>query len=223
MNEDEERVRKIHQYLKLDFGSLNEEFPEQVMSAKFLSGTEKVLELGGNIGRNSLIIAHILSQKNNQNFVCIETHHENVNKLIHNRDLNGFNFHIESAALSSRRLVQKGWISQPVADNEPVASDYHVIDTITWNQLKAKYNIDFDTLVLDCEGAFYYILQDSPYILDEINLIIVENDYCDVNKKQFVENLLLKHNFKVMYSTEHPFAKDDKSFYQVWKKMSDTN
>jgi hypothetical protein len=35
----------------------------------------------------------------------------------------------------------------------------------------------FDTLVLDCEGAFYYILQDTPEILEGIKLLIMENDY----------------------------------------------
>lgn len=80
-----------------------------------------------------------------------------------------------------------------------------------------KYKKDFDTLVLDCEGAFYYILQDAPEMLSNIKLIIVENDYCDANKKQYVDNFLKEHNFSVVYAAEHPWAKDDKNFYEVWK------
>ena len=56
--------------------------------------------------------------------------------------------------------------------------------------IKTKYNIEFDTLVLDCEGAFYYILMDMPEILDNINLIIMENDYQDYNHKLFIDDVL---------------------------------
>jgi len=218
MTEDEQRVRSIHEHLRFEFGSLDDEFPEQIMSAKFLTGTEKVLELGGNIGRNSLIIAYILAQKNNTNFVCIETDEYNANKLKYNRDLNRFAFHIETAALSSRKLVQKGWASRPLSDYECIPPDHHLLDTISWKELNDKYNIVFDTLVLDCEGAFYYVLKDTPGILDNINLIMVENDYCDTEKQQYVENELRKNSFKVVYAAEHPWAKEDKNFYQVWKK-----
>jgi hypothetical protein len=62
------------------------------------------------------------------------------------------------------------------------------VSTITLEQLKSKYNIEFDTLVLDCEGAFYYILMDMPEILNNINLIIMENDYWDISKKNYIDN-----------------------------------
>ena len=32
---------------------------------------------------------------------------------------------------------------------------YKPVNTITLEELNNKYNIEFDTLVLDCEGAFY--------------------------------------------------------------------
>ena len=48
-----ELVNKIHNEIKFEFGSMQDELPEQMMSATFLTGNEKVLELGGNIGRNS--------------------------------------------------------------------------------------------------------------------------------------------------------------------------
>jgi len=54
---------------------------------------------------------------------------------------------------------------------------YKWVKTITYDDLKLKYKINFDTLVLDCEGAFYYILMDMPEILENIKLIIMENNY----------------------------------------------
>jgi FkbM family methyltransferase len=218
MHADEERIRNIHRHLRIDFGSFEEELPEQIMSAKFLKGTEKVLEIGGNIGRNSLVISYILSQKNNNDFVCIETDLENADKLKHNRNMNNLKFHIETSALSSRKLIQKGWNTRPLSDHESIPYDHHIIDTITWKELNRKYNIMFDTLVLDCEGAFYYILLDTPEILDNINLIIVENDYCDTKKQEYVENKFIENGFTIAYAAPHPWAKEDKNFYQVWKK-----
>lgn len=210
-----EYLRNIHKNLKIDFGSLEDEFPEQLMVAKYLSGHEKVLEIGGNIGRNSLVIAYILQQKNNNDFVSIETNPEDARKLKHNRDLNGFNFHVENTALSARKLIQKGWVTIP---SDTIQDGYFFVDTITWEMLQDKYNIVFDTLVLDCEGAFYYILLDMPQILDNIQLIIVENDYCDENKKKYVDEQLKNSKFFIDYSAPHPWAKEDTNFYEVWKR-----
>jgi hypothetical protein len=39
---------------------------------------------------------------------------------------------------------------------------YTNIYKITLEELNRKYNIMFDTLVLDCEGAFYYLLMEMP-------------------------------------------------------------
>jgi bifunctional polynucleotide phosphatase/kinase len=49
------------------------------MVVKYLTGNEKVLEIGGNIGRNSLIIAYILGNRNN--FVTLECD-ENIAKQL---------------------------------------------------------------------------------------------------------------------------------------------
>ena len=53
---------------------------------------------------------------------------------------------------------------------------------------------------MDCEGAFYYILMDMPEILDNINLIIMENDYYVLEQKKYIDNILTKNNFYVDYT-----------------------
>jgi|694.fasta_scaffold07214_6 hypothetical protein len=213
----DKQVKHIHSKIKFEFGSMLEEFPEQVMSVKYLKGHEKVLELGGNIGRNSMIIAHILNQQNNSNFVSLECCTIDSQRLEYNRNLNGFRFYVVNAALSSRRLIQNGF--------ETIPSDVDVagccrINTITWQELKDKYKIDFDTLVLDCEGAFYYILIDTPQILDNIKMIIMENDYFRVPEhKSFIQNMLKEKGFRVDYQkalTDHPTFKTIEDFYEVW-------
>lgn len=208
-------LKNIHHQLKIDHGSFADEYPEQLMSVRFLQGHEKVLEIGGNIGRNSLIIAYILDKQNNNNFVSLESNSDDAIKLEHNRDINNLHFHVENAALSERRLVQNAWNTKPSDVDIP---GWEVINTIKWQELQNKYKIDFDTLVLDCEGAFYYILYDTPEILDNIKLIIMENDYNDMSQKEYVINTLRQKNFNMIYEAALKDVEDKKDFYQVWKR-----
>ena len=95
---------------------------------------------------------------------------------------------------------------------------YKPVNTITLEELNNKYNIDFDTLVLDCEGAFYYILLDMPEIVTNINLIIMENDYHNLEHKLYIDNKLREENFEVVYSQIGGWGPCYNNFFEVWKK-----
>jgi len=205
------KLQVIHNKYKLDYGSFNEEVPEQKMAIKFLTGNEKVLEIGGNIGRNTIVIADILKTNN---FVTLESNSDIANQLKHNRDINNMSFNVEESALSKRKLIQKGWDTTPSDELRP---GYKFVNTITWQELNDKYNIVFDTLVLDCEGAFYYILQDMPEVLDNINLIIMENDYYNIEHKKYIDNVLKNKRFNVVYSEAGGWGCCYNNFFEVWK------
>ena len=209
-------INMLHNKLQIQYGSFKEELPEQLMAVRYLTGNEKVLEIGGNIGRNSLIIGSILGDNKN-NFVTLECDLNIAAQLTHNRDLNNMDFHVESSALSKRKLIQKDW--------DTIASDvllpgYKNVNSISWDELNNKYNIKFDTLVLDCEGALYYILMDMPEILDNISLIIMENDYWDISRKNYVDDILIKNNFYVDYSERGGWGPCFNNFFEVWKRDS---
>jgi FkbM family methyltransferase len=216
------KLKDIHSKLKIGYGSFQDEYPEQIMAVRCLTGNEKVLEIGSNIGRNSLVINYILSEKgNNNNFVTLESDTNTAKILTYNRDLNKFNFHVENAALSARNLIQRGWNT---ICSDVLLEGYEKVNTITLEELNKKYNIQFDTLVLDCEGAFYYILMDTPEILNNINLIIMENDYHDINHKKYIDEILIKNNFYVEYSengcelAKQIFPQTYDNFYEIWKR-----
>ena len=208
-----EKIEDLHSKLIIKYGTFNDELPEQKMVVRYLTGNEKVLEIGGNIGRNSLIIASIL--KDDTNFVTLECDKNIATQLKENRDLNNFKFHIENSALSKRNLIQKGWDTIP---SDTLQEGYAWVNTITLNELKSKYRIEFDTLVLDCEGAFYYILIDMPEVLNDIKLIIMENDYYDISKKNYVDEVLIKNNFHVDYQESGGWGPCFNNFFEVWKK-----
>jgi len=208
------KMNNIHSNLKIKYGTFREELPEQKMAINYLKGHEKVLEIGGNIGRNSLVIASLLDD--DKNLVSLESHEIIAQQLTENRDMNNLKFHIENSALSNRKLIQIGWDTKP---SDILENGYKWVNTITLKQLKEKYNIDFDTLVLDCEGAFYYILMDMPEILNNIKLIIMENDYRDITHKKYIDEVLLKNNFYRDYVEIGGWGPCYNCFFEVWKKL----
>lgn len=208
-----DKLAILHKNLKIKYGSFKDELPEQRMAVRYLTGNEKVLEIGGNIGRNSLIIGSIV-----KDLVVLECDTNSFLQLKENKSLNDLDFHIENYALSGRKLIQKGWNTIP---SDELLEDFDWVNTITYKELEEKY-FAFDTLVLDCEGAFYWILLDFPNILDNINLVIMENDYTDIKHKEYVDAELIRNNFKRVYF--QPLTDGNINmccedyFFEVWKK-----
>ncbi|MFI0434860.1 MAG: FkbM family methyltransferase [Parachlamydiaceae bacterium] len=217
------KLENIHSKLTLIHGNMLDEYPEQLMTAMYLSKHAKVLEIGANCGRNSLVIASIL--KDSKHLVCVESSADSAQSLKDNRDANGFDFHIEDSAISKVPLIQSGWKTIP---SEVDVEGWTRVKTISFKKLKKKYNIQFDTLIVDCEGALYYILRDEPYILNGINLVIIENDFDDYQQMLEVQTLFKRHGLECVYN--EPFTYEGKpcancracgeNFYQVWKKIN---
>jgi len=207
----------IHHKYPISYGNWNDEYPEQIMACMYLTGDEKVLEIGGNIGRNTLIISALLQNK--QNLLTFESDESIAVKLQENRDKNGLQFHIEDCALSKRKLIQQGWETYV---SDVVKPGFKEVKTKTLDEIKRKYSsIQFDTLVIDCEGAFYYILMDMPDILDNIRLIIMENDYPSKEHKEYVDSFLTAHNFFVHYKEKGGLdtVPCHHNFFEVWIKL----
>jgi len=190
------------------------EYPEQWLAVQYLKPENKVLEIGANVGRNSLIISSILND--DRNFVSLETDPVIYNVLCKNREINNKRFHVENRALSLSPLIQKDWSCVPYVEGTLIPFGYTRVNTITLSELFMKYNIQFDTLVLDCEGAFYYILVDFPNILDNIKTIIVENDYTNENHHKYVENVILSKGFRSVFNYGGGTYYQMNCFYQVF-------
>ena len=204
-------LSNIQSNRSIDFGSFSEEFPEQLLAVKYIRPSAVVLEIGGNIGRNSIVIASLLD--NEENLVTLESDPESVGKLILNRNKNAMSFHIEPSALSKRKLIQKGWETIP---SEVVQDGYFPVSIISFDELKTKYNKNFDTLVADCEGALYYILKDEPKLLENIHTVIIENDFSNAKHKTFVDNVMRKEGLQVFFRKEGGWGPCQCCFYEVW-------
>lgn len=212
-NEAEIKLRRIHRHLSLVHGSFRQEYPEQVMAVMYISKRDKVLELGGNVGRNSCVIASLL--RKSRGLVVVESDPASVSKLIENRNHNNLQFHVEDSAISQVPLIQSGWFTIP--SNEPIPGFFSV-KTISYEQLKKKYSMTFDVLVADCEGALYYIFNDDESLLDDVHTAIIENDYPTLEHFRSVESKLIAHGFQLVYNKSGGFGPCFNEFYQVWQK-----
>lgn len=224
----------ILQKLKIKHGSFDEEKIEQTLACKYLNNNDIVLEIGGNMGRNALVISEILN--NEMNLVTMEPNNNFYLKLIENKNLNNKNFNIENSALSLNPILyfnnsltfnneydEKFPLSKNhIKNNE---NNFNLCNVITFNELEKKYNLKFNVLVVDCEGSFYYILKDMNYILDNIRLLIMENDYENVDHYNYVKQFLLGKNFECIeyislngYPNNCPWnAPCKQNFYEVWE------
>lgn len=209
-----EKLKNLHSTLKFNGGTMTDEYPEQVMAISFIDPDDQVLEIGSNIGRNSLVISSILSDSSN--LTTIESDPANIPTLTKNRDDNNFNFKIFNGALSKSKLWQRWWVTKPL-ETCP-GPEWTMVNTLLFSQVDNRPTV----LVADCEGALYYILQDFPEILNTVRTIIVENDYRDVEHYLYVENIFRQKGFRLYYNAPSDEAKRynlplDRNFFQVWK------
>jgi FkbM family methyltransferase len=210
---DHDRIaRDLVKALKLKHGSFEEEFPEQAMAVRFLTGSERILELGANVGRASCLMAHILQTKGNGTLFSLECDPAIAVQLTENRDANNLSFTIINAALSARPLVQSGWVTTV---SDVVLPGSKRVNTLTYDSLLDRAQVSFDTLVVDCEGAFYHILVDMPQILKTVRLIIMENDFLIPEHKTFVDETLLQHNFTVAAARQYG---NQPNFFEAWTR-----
>lgn len=233
IDRDLPELRELQQRLNLLHGSFDEELPEQRMAIKHILPTDTVLELGTNIGRNSLIIGTILDD--DRRLVTLESNPQHAREAEENRVANSMNFQIEPSALSARPLIQEGWYSQ-LGLGEPASTKFSV-NTITWPALQQKYGLHFNVLVADCEGAVFHILEDEPDFFKGFDTVILENDFTTdessestaAQKKDAVDAALRASGLSVVYSEPGPdyavpyirerFAATWSRFYEVWKRQ----
>ena len=223
MNRDETLLKLKNIHSKLIFqGNLNLELPEQIMAISYIKPNDCVLELGGSCGRASCVINHILLNK--KNHVVIEPSTREINVLTSNRNNNNFKFQIENSAISHKPLFSKEWhtVDRQIPNSVPV-------NVITYNQLKEKYNLNFNVLVIDNEGNFVDMLKKFPNILIGIRLLQIEHDFNSEKDLEYFYKTMSSNNFRkseVFLKTEKygpgqrwpDGIRSDPIFVSVWEK-----
>ena len=211
------RLHSLQNKLKITGGHFSEELVEQIIATKYINENDKVLEIGGNIGRNSMIIASLLNKP--ENLTVLETDPKSFEILKHNKEINNLNFKVINAGLSNYKLMQNSWDTY-YDDSYENKDNFFQVNNITYKDLIKITGTDYNVLVLDCEGAFYYILKEFPEIIVNINKILIENDYKTVEEKKYVDDILFNNNFVSVFQDYHPdkWGPFYNKFYEVYKK-----
>lgn len=199
----------------------NKEIVEQYMSVLSLEGTEKVLEIGSCIGRNSIVIGHLL--KDGGRLVAIEANPDNIPRLKKSIGKSGLtNISICDKPISKSRMIVNGWESEIIGQGDDVTKGWREVETTTLKAINEDNNIDtYDTLVLDCEGAFYFILRDFPEIMNGVKCIIIENDFRDKKHADYVHNVFKQQGFTIKFSRRLNLNLSFPCkgyFWQIWQK-----
>ena len=221
----------VQSNLKLNFGTWQDELIEQQLCCKYIDKNMNVLELGSNIGRVSMVIASILNKGTGQ-LVTIETNKHIYDQLLINKSNNNLNFHALNKALSYLEILHlyefgNNWLSFPKEEipkynitNNLINEKWENVTTITFEEIETQFNITFDTLIIDCEGAFYYILKSNEDILKNIKLIIIENDCLIDAHSIFILDIFRQHGFTAVESctTDNAWGCCKDFFWQVYTK-----
>ena len=183
------------------------EKPEQELAHKYIEENDIVLELGARYGSVSCIINSKLNDKNNQ--VVVEPDSRVWNALEKNKKINCCEFNIVKGFISNKKLdltnldhYYGGYGSTSIENNNTKIPSY------TLDEIKSKYNLNFNVLFVDCEGFLEQFLNENPDILDNLRLIIFEEDYPDKCDYKKIKIQLQNKNFKQLLD----------GFHNVWIK-----
>lgn len=171
------------------------EVQEQHDANAYIKPDDKVLELGARYGGVSITINKILNDK--KNHVAVEPEAKVWNALQRNRDNHHCEFQICKGAISNKPLkINDGgyngfgnFTSSATQENGNIPL-FKISD----------FNINFNVLVVDCEGALENFYNENKDFFKNLRLILYERDGKNCNY-QYLEDEFNKLGFKVVQDT----------------------
>jgi FkbM family methyltransferase len=170
------------------------EKPEQDLANKYILENDIVLELGARYGSVSCIINSKLNNKKNQ--VVVEPDDRVWDALEKNKINNGCEFSIVKGFISNKKLdltnlneCLGGYGATFIENNTTKIPSY------TLDEIKKKYNLNFNVLVADCEGFLEVFFDENPEFYDNLRLIIFEADYPEKCNYKKIKNKLMEKRF----------------------------
>jgi FkbM family methyltransferase len=180
---------------------------EQVLAEKYILEDDIVLELGARYGSVSCVINKKLNNKHNQ--VVVEPDERVWDALEENMKRNDCNFFIIKGFVSNKKLGLTnlncflGGYGSTFIENEDTN-----ISSFTLEEIKEKFNLNFNVLVADCEGFLEIFFDENPNLYDNLRLIIFEADYPGKCNYKKIKDTLLKKGFEKLLEGHQ----------NVWKK-----
>lgn len=161
------------------------EKPEHKLVRKFIPPNATVLELGARYGTTSCEISHQL--QNSGRVLAVEPDDKVWQALEENRERNSCNFLILKGAIASTPVYREGnsygtrvrsVVHHRGLNDTKMLKKYPVlsIPSLTFEDVEREFGLQFDTLLIDCEGCVNEFLATNRQILRKIRLILIELD-----------------------------------------------
>jgi FkbM family methyltransferase len=182
---------------------------EQLLARQYVTPDSVVLELGARYGSVSCNINKNLANKDNQ--VSVEPDERVWEALEKNMIRNNCKFHIIKGVISKSPLALTNLdVYLGGYGATTVKSENTTISSFTLEQVESMYNLQFNTLIADCEGFLESFFDENPKLLKQLKLIIFEKDYPDSCNYDKLESLFVENGFTCLVSGHQ----------NVWKKPS---
>jgi len=176
------------------------ERPEQLDAIQYLKPHHRVLEVGGCYGVTSCVINHLLEDPTKH--LVVEPRDCVIPAIQVNRDSHKAQFQTFHGAISRTPLRVKDASCFPCSEADAT------VKTKTLEEIEASTGIDFNALVIDCEGCIPQLLQENPALLTKLEIVLMEEDRPDIADYKLVYKLMEENNFeRVKYG-----------FHSVWVK-----
>ena len=165
------------------------EVQEQHDANAYIKPDDRVLELGARWGGISITINKIL--KNKKDHVAVEPESIVWEALEKNRDRHYCEFQICRGAISNKPLKMNdgGYNGFGNYTSHTEEGDINLFKL-------SDFNIDFNVLVVDCEGALENFYNENKDFFKQLRLILFERDRKDDCDYEYLENEFLKLGFK---------------------------
>lgn len=166
---------------------------EQLDAVAFIPPDSSVLELGARLGIVSSVINQLLTDPTKH--VCVEPDKRAIHFLEVNRERSNSSYQIFHGAVSKDKL-------KFVSVNHSISSytskiEGEDIETLSVPELEKRYNVLFDVLVVDIEGAFQNLIQEID--LSQFKLILLEEDAGERCNYNYCHKLLEEAGFIIAH------------------------
>ena len=183
---------------------------ERGLVLKYILPNDSIPELGGCLGVISCVANNILHNK--KNHVVVEPNKIAQEFLYFNRNKNNCKFQVEDSIISNvfkrtEFYVSADFVSSTIFNknlnsrSNTFMPNTEFIDCISFDQIIEKYNIPFNTLIMDIEGHEYdFILENDLKLFDKL---LIEFHPLILGKKKIetCKNSLINKSFNLVERT----------------------
>ena len=170
---------------------LKNEREEQLWVAEHLPKDARVLELGARYGTVSCLVSAIVDEPTKH--VAVEPDVFVLPALIYNKLTHSGKFHIVVGAISRHPVC----LDYTCGYGNHLTQGQPNIQTFTVEEIEKMYDVSFNCLIADCEGALEMFCRQNPELLTRLDTVIFEADCpqrCDYDYvKRVLELNGLKH------------------------------